>query len=74
MKNRNENAFDFLRLLAALTVVINHSVLHLGSTFLWHSQNDHFWFYEGVPMFFILSGLLVYRSCERSFSNGYSDL
>jgi peptidoglycan/LPS O-acetylase OafA/YrhL len=67
--NAKENAFDFLRLFAALTVVVAHSVEHLELPFLWHHFKDRLWFFDGVPMFFILSGLLVYRSCEKSIIN-----
>jgi peptidoglycan/LPS O-acetylase OafA/YrhL len=68
-KTRNENAFDFLRLFAALTVVIQHSVEHLKLPFLWHEPGDGQWFGDGVPMFFIISGLLVYKSCENTFTH-----
>lgn len=66
MKNR-ENAFDFLRLFAALTVVIGHAVPHLNSSFLWLDPEENSWFYDGVPLFFILSGFLIYKSCDKVF-------
>lgn len=64
-EHRKDNCFDFLRLFAALTVVVIHSVEHLDRSFLWVTPGSRFWFRDGVPLFFILSGLLVYRSCER---------
>ena len=67
--SRRENAFDFLRLFAALTVVIQHSVAHLNISFLWYKSGSQLWFSDGVAMFFILSGLLVIKSCENTFTN-----
>ena len=65
-----DNAFDFLRLLAALMVLIHHSVIHLDSEFLWHSATSGPWFHGGVSLFFILSGYLVVRSAERCHDDG----
>jgi peptidoglycan/LPS O-acetylase OafA/YrhL len=64
---RRSNCFDFLRLFAAVSVVVSHAIVTLnGVSFLWLSQNGHAWFYDGVPMFFILSGYLVFRSAEQN--------
>ncbi|WP_168199751.1 acyltransferase [Citricoccus sp. SGAir0253] len=60
-----DNAFDFLRLLASLMVLIHHSVIHLDAQFLWHSATAGPWFHGGVSLFFVLSGYLVVRSAER---------
>jgi peptidoglycan/LPS O-acetylase OafA/YrhL len=65
LEQRKENCFDFLRLFAASCVVISHSVLHLKTQFLWFNFDNRLWFFDGVPLFFILSGMLVYRSCEK---------
>ena len=59
------NTYDFLRLLAALAVVVQHSTAHLDANFLWHQPDGAWWFYDGVPAFFIISGLFVFRSAER---------
>lgn len=59
------NTFDFIRLIAALAVVVEHSVYHLNASFLWHSEGDSLWFNGGVATFFILSGMMVYKSAER---------
>lgn len=62
------NTFDFLRLLAALSVLVHHSVIHLETNFFWHSESNTFWFYGGVPLFFILSGMMIFQSAERCHS------
>jgi peptidoglycan/LPS O-acetylase OafA/YrhL len=67
---RDSNCFDFLRLVAAVCVVIGHSVAHLQVPFFWLNPGGHLWFYDGVPLFFILSGMLVYRSCEKCVKSG----
>jgi peptidoglycan/LPS O-acetylase OafA/YrhL len=64
------NCFDLLRLFAALSVAVHHATLLLGATFLWHSADDPWWFMDGVPLFFIMSGLLVYRSAEKCHTAG----
>jgi peptidoglycan/LPS O-acetylase OafA/YrhL len=62
---KRENCFDLLRLFAAFAVLIGHSVEHIKIPFLWHGFHSRYWFYDGVPLFYILSGYLVYRSCEK---------
>ncbi|HWV35823.1 MAG TPA: acyltransferase [Thermomicrobiales bacterium] len=64
------NNFDFLRLLAASTVLIHHAVIHLDASFLWHNEGNNWWFNGGVPLFFILSGMMVYRSGEKCLASG----
>ncbi|MBO3663531.1 acyltransferase family protein [Microbacterium stercoris] len=64
------NNFDFLRLLAATTVLVHHAVIHLDTNFLWHNEGNNWWFNGGVPLFFILSGMMVYRSGEKCRENG----
>lgn len=69
------NTYDFLRLLAALAVVVHHATDHLGVPFLWHEPGGSWWFYDGVPAFFIISGLFVYRSAEQlhGLAGGWRD-
>lgn len=64
-----ENNFDSLRLFAALCVVVQHAVIHLDSSFLWFENGENGWFWDGVPLFFVISGLLVFRSCEKFIDN-----
>jgi len=67
---KRQNAFDFIRLLAALSVAVEHSVHHLDARFLWHTQHDSLWFNGGVSTFFILSGMMIYKSAARCSSDG----
>lgn len=58
------NNFDLLRILAALQVVIVHTVAHLGIPRppLWSLVEA----FPGVPIFFAISGFLISASFERS--------
>lgn len=58
------NNFDALRLGAALTVVVHHTGRFLHAPMLVHAYPDRLWFYDGVPVFFVVSGFLVFRSAE----------
>lgn len=62
--SKHGNTFDFLRLLAATVVVIAHAQHDLHSPFLWNAS----WLVDGVAMFFVMSGMLVYRSGGRSLA------
>lgn len=67
---RRRNTFDFIRLIAALSVVVEHSVHHLDASFFWHHPDDDLWFNGGVATFFILSGMMVYRSGASAHRRG----
>lgn len=70
--NRKQNNFDFLRLFAALSVIVLHSTEHFETNFLWFSHGDKTWFYDGVLLFFLLSGYLVFKSSEKCIQSGES--
>ncbi|WP_404851083.1 acyltransferase family protein [Dietzia kunjamensis] len=70
MTSPRVDCFDALRLLAALAVVVGHSVTHLNTSFLWYDSGNGWWFQDGVIAFFVLSGLMVYRSGERCHERG----
>lgn len=63
--NNRENAFDFLRLFAAFSVIIGHATAHFNTNFLWIKSGEGLWFYDRVPLFFILSGFFLYKSYDR---------
>ncbi|MCW3839599.1 acyltransferase [Micromonospora yasonensis] len=67
---RRDNCFDLLRLVAALGVAVQHAVAHLHTSFLWFAPGSDRWFGDGVPMFFIISGALVYASALRCRQQG----
>ena len=60
------NAFDLIRLLAALQVAIGHATEYLAPAL------SHSWWirvlalFPGVPVFFLISGLLISRSYETN--------
>jgi peptidoglycan/LPS O-acetylase OafA/YrhL len=60
------NNFDLIRLGAALQVAIGHTASHFG---LWSSLGPvgkAIAVFPGVPIFFVVSGLLISRSYEQS--------
>jgi peptidoglycan/LPS O-acetylase OafA/YrhL len=63
------NNFDLIRLLAALQVAVVHAFVHLkpgGPFFL--MVRSVLELFPGVPVFFVISGLLISRSYEQSDS------
>jgi len=62
------NNFDLLRLLAALQVVIGHSLEHLqiNDGFVFFIYNNLLKYFPGVPIFFFLSGFLIFWSFDRN--------
>ncbi len=65
------NNFDLIRLLAASQVVIGHSclLLKLHGDPAVHYGMGWLKFFPGVPVFFTVSGFLVYASFERNADN-----
>jgi peptidoglycan/LPS O-acetylase OafA/YrhL len=63
-RSQRDNTFDFLRLFAASIVVIAHAQADLNTSFLYGASQ----LFDGVGMFFILSGMLVYKSGVSSFA------
>ncbi len=59
MTTSQPNNFNLLRLLAALQVVLGHSALYFHLQGEWLSWLAPF---PGVPIFFFISGFLIYRS------------
>jgi peptidoglycan/LPS O-acetylase OafA/YrhL len=69
---RSSNNFDFLRLVAAILVIITHSYTLIGSEdvdFLSKLTSNSIQFsHLGVATFFIISGYLITQSCTTSAS------
>ena len=66
MKNTNQNNFDLLRLFAATQVFLQHAKWHMDinpELFYWLS------YFPGVPIFFFISGYLLYISYEKNYQN-----
>lgn len=70
MSEANKNNFNLIRLIAALQVVFTHGVHHfeLGSNIIVHNIGYYFLYYfPGVPIFFTISGFLIYKSYSRNY-------
>ena len=61
----SSNNFDLIRLLAALQVAIKHALVHLGLDGPWA---DALGIFPGVPIFFFISGFLIFQSYQNGSS------
>ncbi|KKL38637.1 acyltransferase [Burkholderia contaminans FFH2055] len=67
MASNSQNAFTFLRLLAAYAVIVTHSYAVLGRQHDWLEAHGFPQFSElGVSAFFAISGYLVCKSLQRN--------
>lgn len=68
---RRDNCFDFIRLFAALVVVVAHAQTDLRAPVLWGVWQV----FDGIAIFFILSGMLVYQSAlsTHARTNSFRD-
>jgi len=67
--NSRVNNFDLIRLLAAFQVVLFHSLQHLKIDYQQPGIKPIFSFiayFPGVPVFFCISGFLIYNSFKRN--------
>ncbi len=66
-ERKPENCFDLIRLLAAVSVVLAHGIRHFEAPFLWIPAGTNLFHegVEGVRIFFVLSGMLVFHSAVR---------
>jgi peptidoglycan/LPS O-acetylase OafA/YrhL len=63
------NNFDLIRLLAALQVAVVHAIVDLGPTgYFVQIMRSGLSLFPGVPIFFVISGLLISKSYEQSDS------
>ncbi len=68
----HRNNFDLIRLLAALQVLVYHAYEHFklrGQSVFFDNFIDIIHFFPGVPIFFTISGFLIYWSFERNSDN-----
>lgn len=65
LTDRRNNCINTIRLIAALQVAYGHITYHMGVTMpQW--VEIIFGYFQGVPIFFLLSGFLIWDSVERS--------
>lgn len=67
---QKSNCLSLIKLLAAFQVMIGHLIAHLELPFP-KAVGTALSFYNGVPIFFIVSGFLIWLSIGRSVSYGY---
>src|SRR5579871_2179435 len=70
--NSRANNFDLIRLLAALQVVLFHAREHLKIDYKGYGLEPIFSFiayFPGVPIFFCISGFLIYNSYKRNYND-----
>lgn len=65
--HKRDNCFNFIRLIAALQVFFGHASEHLFVP-MPSGVKEIWWAFRGVPIFFILSGFLIWNSLERQTS------
>jgi len=65
MSTSSTNNFDLIRLLAALQVMLKHALVHLGFDGPW---TELLGLFPGVPVFFFISGFLIFQSFHNSSS------
>ena len=67
MSLSRENNFDLIRLIAALQVMVYHSLTHFQVQANWAEPlKQVVYLLPGVPIFFTISGFLIYQSLERN--------
>lgn len=71
MNNATRNNFDLVRLFTASQVALSHITAHLG---VQSSILGVLGLFPGVPIFFFVSGYLIYGSYEQSIKNPNTNL
>lgn len=61
-----KNGINFIKLLAAIQVFIGHATVHLNVYWLPEIISNSLNVLQGVPIFFILSGFLTWKSINRT--------
>lgn len=69
IRKKHDNCLNLFKLIAALQVMYGHMIRHLGLTSnIWFDKL--FGVFQGVPIFFTLSGFLIWFSIERAVTQG----
>lgn len=69
VSKKKDNCLSLFKLIAALQVMFGHIIMHLEiSNTSWFSKL--FGVFQGVPIFFTLSGFLIWFSIERAVNRG----
>lgn len=62
---KTSNCISLIKLIAAFQVMYGHIVEHLELSVPEPIANT-IWYFNGVPIFFVISGFLIWSSMERS--------
>ncbi|AWV98607.1 acyltransferase family protein [Arcticibacterium luteifluviistationis] len=67
MNSARINNFDLIRLVAALQVLVYHGLTHFSLNSIYQEKiKAVISYFPGVPIFFTISGFLIYKSIERN--------
>jgi peptidoglycan/LPS O-acetylase OafA/YrhL len=67
LSQSRQNNFDIIRLLAALQVMVYHGLSFFDLSNTWQLPlRNIISYFPGVPIFFAISGFLIYKSLERN--------
>lgn len=64
----DKNSISFIKLLASVQVFLGHATVHMGVELFPETLNRLFNVLQGVPVFFVLSGFLIWASLGRTKS------
>ena len=65
-RQTDRNSLNFIKLIAAIQVFLQHAPIHMDVAYLPNYFRPFYGMFNGVPIFFIISGFLIWKSIERT--------